>query len=783
MLLIVNISIFAQTTVKINGLNYLLDTSNKTAIVTVQSDNISGDITIPSSVSYSGYTYNVTELAEKAFMNCQQITSVSIPNTITSLGNECFYNCNNLSSITIPSSVKSLGNECFAFSNLNSITIPSSVTSIGNYCFNFCQNLTNATINAQIQSLPNGCFYSCSSLQNVAISSSVNTLGISCLAECISLSSITLPSALKTIQSDAFSGCTHLNDIVLPSGVISLEYRCFENCSSLSKLTCNAATPPSVNSDSFSGTLYQQGNLLVPSSSLSAYQSSSTWNDWKYVKNIGSSVGNIISAEIGSLNYLLDSNDKTAIVAVQSTSLSGAITIPSSVSYSGDTYHVTGLTTKTFRNCQHITSVSIPNTITSLSIECFQDCNKLTSVSIPNSVISIGHNCFNSCSSLSSISIPNSVKSIGMFCFAFSGLNSITIPNSVKTIDIYCFYYCDNLSSVTISSQMQSLPFSCFYGCSSLKNITIPNNVTTIANDCFYLCEGLTSITCKANNPPYCEPAGFNSLNKSIPVYVPAKSIEAYKAADGWKEFTNIQPIAYILTDGETYTNSSQIDGYNISYTRTFNHTKWQALYIPFSMSYDDWKNDFDIAYINGIRQYDKNDDGAIDETIMDIIKIKNGSLLPNTPYLIKAKTTGEKTITVNNATLYKAEENSIDCRTTIAEYTFTGTYNTIPASTLIENNYYAMGGGSLVITDGTSDLKPFRWYMKIDARSPMYNISLDAKTITINEIGEEDTTGITNTQHLSPNNQICDLNGRRVNENNLKPGLYIKNGKKVIIK
>ena len=62
-------------------------------------------------------------------------------------------------------------------------------------------------------------------------------------------------------------------------------------------------------------------------------------------------------------------------------------------------------------------------------------------------------------------------------------------------------------------------------------------------------------------------------------------------------------------------------------------------------MSYDDWKDDFEIAYINSIRQYDNNSDGAIDVTIMDVIKIENGSLLPNTPYLIKAKSTGEKTI------------------------------------------------------------------------------------------------------------------------------------------
>ena len=238
------------------------------------------------------------------------------------------------------------------------------------------------------------------------------------------------------------------------------------------------------------------------------------------------------------------------------------------------------------------------------------------------------------------------------------------------------------------------------------------------------------------------------------------------------------------LIDKNPYTREENTDKYSkINYFRIFNNTSWQALYIPFSMSYDDWKNDFDVAYINGIRQLDMDDDGAIDETIMDVIKIKNGSLIPNTPYLIRANETGEKTLSVSGPTLQKAEENSIDCRTTIAEYTFTGTYNMIPASILIANNYYAMGGGSLVITDGTSDLMPYRWYMKIDARSPMYNVSNGAKAITINVVGEEETTGVNELRMTNDELPVYDLNGRRVNENNLKPGIYVKNGKKVIIK
>lgn len=94
------------------------------------------------------------------------------------------------------------------------------------------------------------------------------------------------------------------------------------------------------------------------------------------------------------------------------------------------------------------------------------------------------------------------------------------------------------------------------------------------------------------------------------------------------------------------------------------------------------------------------------------------------------------------------------------------------------------MGGGALIMTDGNSGLNPFRWYMKIESRSPMYNVSNAAKAITINVVGEEnEVTGIEEFGMDDNKLPVYDINGRKVNENNLKPGIYIKNGKKVIIK
>jgi hypothetical protein len=502
-----------------------------------------------------------------------------------------------------------------------------------------------------------------------------------------------------------------------------------------------------------------------------------------------------------------------------------SITIPNSVTSIGE---------YAFSGCTSLTSVVMPNSLTCIRDYTFLGCSSLSSITIPSSVTSIGYRAFyrtkwyddqpdglvyaglviygykgsmpkgtniilkegtkgiaefafENCSNLSSIIIPESVTNIGHSAFhGCADLISVSIPNSITSIEDNTFQYCSKLISITIPSSVTTIGELAFYHCTGLSSVTIGHSVTKIGEQAFFNCSNISSIISESTKPPYCNDDCFYGVNKSISIYVPANSVEAYKGANKWKAFKNIQPIPNIqsLADGELYINQLEFGGCEISYTRTFNNTSWQALYIPFSMNYEDLKNDFEIAYINGVRQLDKDDNGTIDETVMDIIKIKSGSTTPNMPYLIKAKTTGEKTLSVSNATLYPAEENSVDCSTTIAKYTFTGTYNAIPSATMIANKFYAMGGGDLIQSDGSNDLKPYRWYMKVESRNPSYNASNAAKTITINVLDEEsETTGVEELRMANDESLVYDLNGRKVNENNLKPGIYVKNGKKFVVK
>lgn len=118
------------------------------------------------------------------------------------------------------------------------------------------------------------------------------------------------------------------------------------------------------------------------------------------------------------------------------------------------------------------------------------------------------------------------------------GIKTSTIPNTVTTIGDRAFYNCTVLTSITIPSSITRIESYGFYGCSGLTSITIPNSVTYIGNYAFYNCTGLTYITVEATTPPTLQSNAFSNTN-NCPIYVPAESVETYKAASGWSDYAS----------------------------------------------------------------------------------------------------------------------------------------------------------------------------------------------------------------------------------------------------
>ena len=137
------------------------------------------------------------------------------------------------------------------------------------------------------------------------------------------------------------------------------------------------------------------------------------------------------------------------------------------------------------------------------------------------------------------MTISNSVTTIGWGAFmGCSGLTEVTIPNSVTSIGDGAFSSCSGLTSVTIGNSVTSIGELAFSGCSGLTSVTIPNSVTTIGWEAFSGCSNMESIICKATTPPTLGGYAFNSTNNA-PIYVPAESVNAYKAGSGWSSYTS----------------------------------------------------------------------------------------------------------------------------------------------------------------------------------------------------------------------------------------------------
>lgn len=223
------------------------------------------------------------------------------------------------------------------------------------------------------------------------------------------------------------------------------------------------------------------------------------------------------------------------------------------------------------------------------------------------------------------------------------------------------------------------------------------------------------------------------------------------------------------LIDGEEYTATEDAEYSKITYKRTFGHTEWQALYVPFTMSYDDLKDEFYIARIIQVVQVDNH-------LHVSAEILESGTLNANYPYLIKPYTAGEKTFKANSNILKKAAKRTVSCGTVDITAKFIGTYSTV--TDMYENNYFAMSNGSLKRASKSGvTLAPFRWYLSIESNDDSY---------TINEvrmkIGRSGETGIESTEEVNISAPVYyDLSGRKVD--NPTRGIYIVNGKKVLVK
>ena len=764
---------------------------------------------------------SLTEIAEGAFMSCQSITEIVIPDGVTTIADEAFEACSALASVTIGESVTTIGKNAFSdctaltdvtlnsptlagadystadtapffptyFPNVTDLTFGSAVTRVGNYAANrsnddessvlesvtflheggvevgdhaFANNLKLSTVTGSVLNPEDYSFFYCTSLTGITFDDTTTSIGEGAFSCCFALQSMTLPSSLETIGASAFQNCESIaGEVTIPDGVQTIPDFAFAACLKLADVTL------SPNVTSIGKNAFQTCKALT---SVNIGDKVTTIDELAFdgctalaSATIGESVASIDKTAFATCTALTDVTFNSPTIASPSTAYSATSNLGTLFPY--------------------ITTVTYGDKVTDIGQNSFKSNKTLQIVNIVGDAKNVRYSAFEGCTSLEKVNgagVKLSISGTSPFYYCTS-LKEITIAEGSTAIPKSAFFICRALTSIIIPEGVTSIGENAFYN-SCIKNVTLPSTLIEIGSTAFAYCTRLKSVTNNSTDPQsLTESNQFQNVTLSnVTLYVPDASVEDYAEATVWKDF-NIRGINWVdLTDGTAYERTEPLESGRVTYTRTFSNTSWQPLYIPFSMDYDEWKDRFDVAYINGIRQYDNDEDGKIDSWTMDVVYIKDGALYPNTPYLIKAHSTTSDPVIVENKTVYPAESNSIECSTTIMRYTFVGTYTQMTQTELEEENAYIMGGGKLG-RPSSSGLKPYRWYLSVESRDPMYDAYTSVESIRIRVVGEDgEPEGIEDV--VSDTNQeipAYDLMGRRTEKS--RKGFQVNNGVKVI--
>lgn len=478
------------------------------------------------------------EMEYGTFEGCNNVTSITVPDSVTSLCQYAFANCENLTTVVLGNGIAHISDSAFAFSRkLRNVTIPNSVTSICYNAFFECDGLEYYEDN-------NGKYLGNSDNPYVVLADLADK----------TVESFEINSATKIIHC-AFQSCNNLKSVTIPNGVIRIEYEAFKECNNLTTITipesvesigpsmssyCKNLTNINVSTDSpffqsIDGNLYSKDG-----ESLIQYAVGKTAASFV----IPEGVGRIEEGAFSGCDRLSSITIPSSTWTIQDSAFSGCHRIIEVINKSSirigsgyrdggvDTYAIEvhdgasrivdkdGYIFYTYEDINYLvnytgqeTELTLPENYMGgnykINKYAFYDRSEITSVTIPTGVISMGNCAFKNCLGLTTINfdavdLENLKSRNEVFSYAGHTGEGITvnIGENVSRISEYLFSSMDNrnyspkIISVNFASNSvcESISRYAFQYCKDLTSIAIPSSVTSIAWSAFSGCDNLKTI-------------------------------------------------------------------------------------------------------------------------------------------------------------------------------------------------------------------------------------------------------------------------------------------------
>ena len=506
---------------------------------------------------------NLLSIGKEAFSYCS-LSSINIPSSVTYIGEGAFSNCSYLTAINYHGTISDwLSMEkggplskVHLFLNgddseTKAVVIPESVTSLGAYAFSGCDSITSISIPESVTSIIGTAFYGdsnnfvgCKSLQYnvkgtayylgnsekpylwlIKTSSIFSTESLTIEDGCVGiydkalygnshLKSVKIPNTLKIIGDRAFEKCTSLEYITIPDSVTYIGYGAFSDCVFLYSITVpfigDGTSEHQYMAYIFGASNKVYVNNVVPSALHEIYLSEKCTSIPKDafvgctnltyigIRDTISYIDPDVFKNISKLTYTTTTygkylgNSKNPYVVL----VSGINNGPDAQIEDGCRY----IFDSAFKDCNNITSITIPGTVKNISVGAFSGCTNLASVVIGDGVETIGDSAFNGCTSLASISIPDSIVSISSSAFNSCAAlqfteyeNALYLGNDDNPYVVLFKAKDHSITSCTVHSDCRIIYHYAFRECTELLEVNYGDSVIAIGDYAFAYCQKILS--------------------------------------------------------------------------------------------------------------------------------------------------------------------------------------------------------------------------------------------------------------------------------------------------